>query len=297
MSLDTARERAIKFDPTPTDKFGDVVLRYFERIAKQRRGAERERTMRRELLPHWQHKQLSAITKQDVIDRVNAAKARGEYAAHHLLAYIKAFFSYATSNNLLEYSPADAIKPRILIGAKEPRQQVLNNDELRAVWRAAEHVGKFGKLVQLIIATGVRRSEAAFATRNEFRGNQWIIPAERFKSNHSHLVPLSQLALGITPHVPFGVTGFSKSKKRIDKWVRSELRKIDPTATMPNWTLHDLRRTVRTRLTPLTTYEVAEAVIGHARTGLNKTYNLYEYLDEKRDALDAWSERLSGIVH
>jgi integrase len=297
ITVPQARELALKADMRSTGKFADVCEDYFKRIAKHRRGWDVERTMRRELLPLWQNKQLSSITRQDVIDVVKAINARGTpYAAHHVLAYIKTFFSYATANNLLEHSPAAMVRPRVLIGAKEPRQRVLNDDELRAVWRAGERCGEFGKLVQLILATGARRSEAAFATRDEFHGGQWIIPAERFKSNHAHLVPLSQLALSLVAHTPFGITGFSKSKKRLDKWVRSELRKLNPRATLPNFTLHDLRRTVRTRLTPLTTYEVAEAVIGHSKTGLNKTYNLYEYVDEKREALDAWAKRLSGIV-
>jgi integrase len=298
ISVPHARELALKADMRPTGKFGDVCDDYFKHIAKHRRSWDVERTMRRVLIPEWGNKQLAAITRQDVIDVVKAINAKGTpYAAHHVLAYIKAFFNYAMANNLLEHSPAASIKPKVLIGAKEPRQRVLTDDEIRAVWQACERAGKFGKLTQLIIATGTRRGEAAFATLDELRGDQWIIPAARFKSNHAHLVPLSDLARKLIAHVPFAITGFSKSKKRLDKFVLAELRKRNPNATMPNWTLHDLRRTVRTRLTPITEYEVAEAVIGHARSGLNKTYNLYQYVEEKRHALDAWAVRLSGIVH
>jgi integrase len=299
ITIPQARELALKADMRSTGKFGDVVEDYFKRIAKHRRSWDVERRMRRELIPLWQSKQIAAITRQDVIDVVKAINARGTpYAAHHVLAYIKAFFSYATANNLLEHSPAAMVKPKALIGAKEPRQRVLSDDELKAVWLAAKRAGAFGKLVQFIIATGARRGEAAFARREEFDLDEafWEIPAERFKSNRKHLVPLSPLALDIANAVPFGITGFSKSKKRLDKLMLAELRKLNPRATLPNWTLHDLRRTVRTRLTPLTSYEVAEAVIGHQKTGLNKVYNLYEYMDEKRAALDAWSERLRSII-
>jgi integrase len=253
--------------------------------------------MRRELLPLWQNRQLSAITRQDVIDVVKAVNARGTpYAAHHVLAYIKAFFSHATANNLLEHSPADRIKPKDLIGKREPRQRVLSDDELRAVWRAAERCADFGKLAQLIMVTGTRRGEAAGARSEEFDDKLWTIPAELFKTNTTHLVPLSPLALDIAKSVPFGVTGFSKSKKRLDRYVLAELRKINPRATLTNWTLHDLRRTVRTRLSALTTYEVAELIIGHGKKGLQKVYDQHEYLDEMREALDAWAARLTSIV-
>ncbi len=82
MSLEQARERAIKFDPTPTRKFADVAEDYFKAKRKLRRAHGLERTIRRKLIPSWGNKQLSAITRQDVIDRVETVKAKGEYAAH-----------------------------------------------------------------------------------------------------------------------------------------------------------------------------------------------------------------------
>jgi integrase len=95
----------------------------------------------------------------------------------------------------------------------------------------------------------------------------------------------------------FHVSGFSKAKKRFDRFMHGELRKRNARATLPNWTLHDIRRTVRTRLSELRVPEhVAEAVIGHGRKGITRTYDHHQYLDEKREALDKWSERLSGIV-
>jgi integrase len=183
-----------------------------------------------------------------------------------------------------------------LIGERGVRQRVLNDAELRKLWSSAHRIaGAYGPLWQLLIATGQRRSDVALACWSEFDLDErlWEIPAERFKSNRKHLVPLSQLAIDIIEALPrdserlFHVNGFGKAKKRLDRFMGP---------STPPFVIHDLRRTVRTRLSPLTTYEVAEAVIGHSKTGLNKVYNLYEYLDEKRQALDAWSERLQRIV-
>ena len=61
---------------------------------------------------------------------------------------------------------------------------------------------------------------------------------------------------------------------------------------------HDLRRTVASRLAGL---GFSEAVIGrilnHARSGVTATvYNQYDYLDEKRRALDAWADELERIL-
>jgi hypothetical protein len=42
--------------------------------------------------------------------------------------------------------------------------------------------------------------------------------------------------------------------------------------------------------------EVREAVLAHVRPGIKSTYDLYDYLDEKRDALEQWGRRLRAIV-
>jgi integrase len=299
LTIEQARERALKFDARPSDKLNDVADRFFKHIQRQRRAEEVERCIRRDVLTQLGGKQIGSITRDEVRSVVNAVKARGKHgAAHHVLAYAKRLFNYAVDHDLIEHSPCERLKPKTLIGDKAPRQRVLTDEELRAVWLAAERAGKFGKFVQLIIATGTRRSEAAFASADEFdtSAKLWTIPAERFKSNTTHLVPLSSLALDLSAAVPFNVTGFSKSKRRLDKFVSTELRKVNIKAKLTPWTLHDLRRTVRTRLSAITTYEVAELVIGHGKKGLARIYDQHEYLDEMRDALDKWAKRLSAIT-
>jgi len=69
------------------------------------------------------------------------------------------------------------------------------------------------------------------------------------------------------------------------------------------WTLHDLRRTVRSGLSGLRVdgshrigSDIAERVLGHVVGGGRGIYDRYEYLDEKREALDLWAKRLRDIV-
>jgi integrase len=72
--------------------------------------------------------------------------------------------------------------------------------ELRKLWKATQQMGHpFGTLIRLILVTGTRKSEALHAQRREFDLDEglWEIPAQRFKSNRKHLVPLSPLALDI----------------------------------------------------------------------------------------------------
>jgi integrase len=96
----------------------------------------------------------------------------------------------------------------------------------------------------------------------------------------------------------------SKIKKAVDIAMLEQLRKIaaergdDPAQVkLAKWTNHDIRRTVRSTLPALKVQEeVSEAILSHAKIGINKIYNLYEYQSEKLEALELWAARLREIV-
>lgn len=63
------------------------------------------------------------------------------------------------------------------------------------------------------------------------------------------------------------------------------------------FTLHDLRRTVRTGLARLRIEpHIAERVLNHAQRRVVKTYDLHQYEAEKRDALTRWAEQLASLT-
>jgi integrase len=251
--------------------------------------------LRREL-GRWNDRAIDTITKRDVIEVIDAVVKRGSPStAHHLFAYMRRAFNYAVARDVCEHSPCDRLKPSVLIGPKGLRQRVLTDDEIRALWSACDVLGyPYGRLYQLLLVTGQRRGEVSGARWREFdlQARQWTVPPERFKSNATHLVPLSAMAIDILKALPrkgdhlFVVNGFSPLKRRLDK-----LMQCDP------FVIHDLRRTVRTRMSGLRIKtEVAEMVIGHGKRGLARIYDQHEYFDEMREALDAWAKALSAIV-
>jgi integrase len=66
---------------------------------------------------------------------------------------------------------------------------------------------------------------------------------------------------------------------------------------LPAWTPHDLRRSVRTGLSRLQcTNEVAEAVLGHSRKGIEGTYDLHRYEAECRQWLQKWADHLDALI-
>jgi integrase len=82
--------------------------------------------------------------------------------------------------------------------APPSRDRVLSDQELLAVWQAAGD-DDFGRIVQLLVSTGQRRTEVGgmcWSELNTERGT-WTIPAERAKNNREHLLPLGSLALDV----------------------------------------------------------------------------------------------------
>jgi integrase len=74
---------------------------------------------------------------------------------------------------------------------------------------------------------------------------------------------------------------------------RDDARKV----ALTHFVNHDIRRTVRTRLSALKVQDhIAELVVGHGRKGLQRVYDQHRYLDEKREALDKWANYLRSLV-
>lgn len=90
--------------------------------------------------------------------------------------------------------------------------------------------------------------------------------------------------------------GDDTAKGRFERLMREALEALAPGAEREPWVWHDVRRTVRTHLEPITgREEVAEAAIGHGKKGVVRVYNLYKYRPEIRRGFNAWSELLRKV--
>jgi integrase len=281
-------------------------------LKKQRKGFEVESDVRREFIARWGTKPITEITTLDVVEVIKGKAAKAPAQARNLLGYAKRLFDWAIEQHTygLEKSPAERLRAVKLIGKKVMRDRVLSEPELRALWSASEETEyPYGPLFQMLILTGQRKSEVGEARWREFDMTKklWTIPKERMKMNAAHLVPLSDDVVAILETLPrfskgdhlfsttFGekpVNGFSKAKERVDKLMLDHL----DDAPEP-WTIHDIRRTMRTGLSglPIPSH-VCELVIAHAQQGMLKVYDRHTYDDEKRRALDLWAARLRSIL-
>lgn len=307
------------------DTFEAVAEAYFAFIKRQglRRVHEVERDMRRDFVTRWAKRPITDIDWFDVKAVIDAAIKRGSpWQAHHVFSNAQRIFAWAREQGTygLKTSPCDGRRPSKIIGPKQPRTRVLDDDEVRALWRASGRTSyPFGPLVRMLLLTGQRKSEVAEARWREFDLDKklWSIPIARMKGKAAHVVPLTDDVIAILRSLPrfargdylfstrFGASptnGFSKYKARLDRRMLLSWRALGRIAgvdrnTLKPYVLHDIRRTMRTHLSALPVPDlVRELVIGHTKPGLHKVYDQHAYLDEKRHALELWAKRLRTIV-
>jgi integrase len=197
------------------------------------------------------------------------------------------------------------------------RTRVLSDDELRTIWPLLGEAGTFGALLKTLLLTAQRRDEVATMIWQEIdRDGIWTIPAERYKTKRSNHVPLSIGARAVIEaqpkidgcdyvfpsrtNTPF--SGFGKPKARLDKAVQLYLQKQTKNGAevkpLPNWTLHDLRRTAKTLMARAGVRpDISERVLGHVIAGVEGTYDRHSYADEKRDALEKLAAMIERILN
>jgi integrase len=190
------------------------------------------------------------------------------------------------------------------------RERVLSDAELAVVWRACRE-DSYGRIVKLLMLLGQRREEIGAMADQEIRlerdGGHWSIPGERTKNSRPHEVPLPSSAAAILREAPrvkgrkslFGegvgpFSGWSKARRALDARIAATGTELAP------WRLHDLRRTVATRMAELGIQpHVIEAVLNHvsgSKAGVAGIYNRAAYGPEKRHALNLWAAHLESVV-
>ena len=257
-----------------------IVDEYLAREGSGLRSvAERRRALKRHVLPKFGAHQIGSITRTDIVRLLDhIADTSGAPMADHVLAYLRRIMTWHASRSDDFRSPIVRCMARTRPSQRR-RQRVLSDAETRAVWRVAEVApGAFGYLVQYLLLTATRRTEAAAMRRSEVVGDDWIIPHERYKTGLELVIPLSPTAQAVLAAAPkIGksnlvfttdgkrpIAGFSKFKRAFDAKVLAELHRENPDAELPRWTLHDLRRTARSLMSRAgVPSDHAERCLGH----------------------------------
>ncbi len=278
-----------------------------------------ERCLKLHVLPTLGDRPIRDIGRADVhklLDDLVAEDREGgpvPGTAREVRKHLHHLFEWALDREIVEKNPVHKLK-RDDLKPNGDAGRALTNAELRAVWHGACALGyPFGDLYRLLMLTGQRRGDWAKAGRSEINFDRHLleIPAARYKSARDHIVPLTDPAWEIVNALPvqmgdylFSTTagrvpvdGFSKYKTKLDKLALAALQRDDPEAALADYRIHDLRVTCETRLDDLEfDQEHRDAVLGHARQGLQKTYNKSDNMEKKRAALRAYAEHLMEVI-
>ncbi|TQF27452.1 hypothetical protein UNPF46_30800 [Bradyrhizobium sp. UNPF46] len=264
---------------------------------------EYERALRR-YFPFGDTK-LADITKQDIsakLSRLSDTPSQQKHAA----VYLKTFFNWAINEEYLTTNHLHSFKQ----GKAKRRKRVLNDDELRAVWFAADQVdGLFGVIVKLVLLTGQRRGEIAGLLDTFFSHNQQTVtlPGSLTKNHLEHTFPVGQMASAIISkqltsddrrRSAFLFPSRISDERPFNGWSKCK-RELDKLANIAPWTLHDLRRTFRSGLGRLGVRpDIAERLVNHvsSRSEMEETYDLWTYLPEMREAMQRWESNMNSLI-
>jgi integrase len=289
---------------------GNTLQDWFERwrADQERRGAksikDRAGLFTRNVLRHTDLPGLDIadITRRQVIDALDdIAEETTPIQSDRTQSVLSGIFNFALDKDRLTANPCVRIKPR---ADEEPRSRVLSDEEIRYVWAAEGQENVDRLALRLILLTGTRRSEAAEMMRGEVNLARcyWMLPKERVKNGVQHVLPLTETALCVVKAAMLGHNHASVFATAEGPLTGGRLTRI--VAAMrgeADYTPHDLRRTVGSRLSQLKVpKETREAILNHVTdknaSMTSAVYDWHDDFDEKREALEKWQAELQRII-
>jgi integrase len=288
---------------TRPQTFRDLLDRYVEGYCKpnQRRWQLTARLFDMHVTPTLGKKPLVELRRGDLVEMLDDLQndKRLNAQVNRVRTALVAAFNWATERELIDTSPAAAIKRRKL---ETSRNRVLSEGELRRIWHVADSLPNPSRsFVKALILSGQRRDEVRLMQWSEIDLDRalWVLPAARNKGKRDHEIPLAPAMLALLGDRPRpGRPVFTANDRSTPYAGQQGLKEVlDRKSGVFGWTFHDLRRTASTGMAALhIPQDVIDRVLNHAKGTLAGTYNRHQYLEEKRRALEAWAERVAFIV-
>jgi integrase len=301
---------AFETKPPEPDTLADVVANWLKRYVDAK-GLRSEKDIRRRLyklvVPKLGAREFASIGRRDyallldwIEDHHGTRQANQTLGDLRLMA---GWYAGRDDNYLVPF-----IKSMKRGGKETSRDRVLNDDEIRMVWKAAGDAGRFGAIVRLALLTGQRREKLISMEWSDIRDGVWHVPHEDREKPNGGALTLPPLAMEIIE-----AQGQLQGNSR---WVFPGYRgaghfagvgvlkaafdkKLPP--DMKPWTIHDLRRTARSLMSRKETgisREAAERTLGHAiGSKVERTYDRDPYIQDKAEALAALAALIERILN
>lgn len=297
-----------------------------------RKSADRvEAAIANHLLPRLGEMTASEVTAHHIAPVIRAIRSHSISQADKVRSYLSAAFDvarkapFSTSNSLAIPDFRIVTNPCELIERDKQAQSVgerfLNRAEIGVLWRsidAGSIPGQLGNALKLLLSTGQRVEEVLQAEWSEFdiEAMVWEIPATRRKSawrgnTSNHLVPLTAFHIelieearqyaGDSPYLYPGKTGKPRPVNSLNQLINrfcvaSERKEREYLA---RFTPRDCRRTFKT-LTGQAglSKDIRDRLQGHSQADVSsKHYDKYDYMAEKKAAMQCWIDWLTLAVN
>lgn len=255
-------------------------------------------TYKRYLKDELGHYPLKTIGRPQIRNMVDGLIEQDkEGAARGLLNRARILFNYAIQQDLLDYSPADHIKPKYTTSGK--RTVWLDTTEkLKQAWWF-DGAPQARALIRWALLTGCRRDEARATEFTQITDETWTV--EDTKNGRDLVLPMMpamddiveemQQTFKATKWLFPATTDTHKALPRgtLDYMIRESSKKA--------WSMHTLRHTVETLLRELEiAEEVRDLILNHVRESTGERYGHGMALEMKRKGLEIWHKYLLEAV-
>ena len=286
------RQQKLKFAEA-WDSFDKIHL---SRNLKEKTANEYRRLATRYLLKKLGPVPLDNIVRSDLVRLIDRVGENTPTTANRALSLLHKFFRWCVGRSHIEINPAAGI-PKVI--KEKPRARILSLSEMRAIYKATDHLSKGNRLmVRLLLLTGQRVNVIARLLREELKEDHLDISGERNKSGSRIRIPLSDTAkasieeLGSkvgpyivsTTHGELPISGFSKLKAKLDQLTDIE-----------DWRFHDIRRGLSTYLEDngLDRFYV-ERLLTHKDKSVTGIYARSNHSHQLRVIFNKWAEVLTS---
>jgi integrase len=266
----------------------------------------------KDIKPHIGQLAIEDVKPAHIDKMLQAIKERNAPSiANDILRWSKRILDYAIKRQIIQYNPASAFNIMDAGGKATARDRVLSKSELIIFFDVMRNSG-FTKqnflTVKLLLLLAVRKSELLEAKIIEFDldNGLWTLPANRTKTKTSIIIPLSRQAIeALNELISLSLSSeWLLPARKVQQYklphihentLNVTLARIKPLMDMPNFCIHDFRRTARSHLAVLgVPSHIAERCLNHKLKGIEGVYNHHDYLEERRNALELWANLLTA---
>lgn len=227
------------------------------------------------------------------------------------LSLMQRAFRFCHNRGVIDINPLAELRGSDVAVKAAMKDRVLSDDEIKTIWESLDGLPSRQQIVlKFLMITGCRSTEIRTAKWEWFNYKErtWTVPGSEYKTGKTTRRALPDIAISLLKaHQETSITKHVLTRSRY-KGPEDDKPPAQPNIAffsaqiimktgMNKWSLHDLRRTVATRLSELgAPPHVIEKLLGHQMSGVMARYNLHDYINDQHEWLKVWTEHLEKVL-